>query len=70
MNAPTLTHGDILRRADENARQVLTSLVATLGMEAEIVFDDGARDVLRLTTIPAVVPMEPAALPAEETMPL
>ena len=38
----------ILRQADENTRQILTSIVAATGMEAEIVFDDGEREVLRL----------------------
>ena len=31
----------ILSQADENTRRILTSIVATTGMEAEIVFDDG-----------------------------
>ena len=31
---------DILRRADENTRMVLTSLAASMGMKAEVVFDD------------------------------
>ena len=30
---------DVLRRADENTRAVLTSLAASLGMEAEVIFD-------------------------------
>jgi hypothetical protein len=34
--------GGILHRADENTRAVLTSLAASLGMEAEIVFEDAA----------------------------
>ena len=38
----------ILSQADENARQILTSIVAATGMEAEVVFDDGEREVLRL----------------------
>lgn len=38
------TKGDILRRADENARAVLTSLAASLGMEAEVIFDDRDTD--------------------------
>lgn len=40
----------ILSQADENARRILTSIVATTGMEAEIVFDDGEGEVLRLET--------------------
>jgi hypothetical protein len=31
---------DILRRADENTRLVLTALAASTGMEAEVIFDD------------------------------
>jgi hypothetical protein len=31
---------DILRRADENTRAILTTLVASMGLEAEIIFDD------------------------------
>jgi hypothetical protein len=38
---------DILRRADENTRTVLVSLVASLGMEAEVIFDDREADVIR-----------------------
>jgi hypothetical protein len=38
----------ILRRADENTRTVLASLVASLGMEAEVIFDDGEADVVRI----------------------
>jgi hypothetical protein len=38
---------DILRRADENTRTVLTSLAASLGMEAEVIFDDREADVVR-----------------------
>ena len=40
----------ILSQADENTRRILTSIVATTGMEAEIVFDDGEGEVLRLGT--------------------
>ena len=40
----------ILNQADENTRRILTSIVATTGMEAEIVFDDGEGEVLRLET--------------------
>ena len=40
----------ILSQADENTRRILTSIVATTGMEAEIVFDDGESEVLRLET--------------------
>ena len=40
----------ILSQADENTRRILTSIVAATGMEAEIVFDDGKGEVLRLET--------------------
>ena len=40
----------ILNQADENTRRILTSIVAATGMEAEIVFDDGEGEVLRLET--------------------
>ena len=40
----------ILNQADENTRRILTSIVAATGMEAEIVFDDGEGEVLRLGT--------------------
>ena len=40
----------ILSQADENTRRILTSIVAATGMEAEIVFDDGEGEVLRLGT--------------------
>ena len=40
----------ILSQADENTRRILTSIVATTDMEAEIVFDDGEGEVLRLET--------------------
>ena len=50
----------ILQQADENARQILTSIVAATGMEPEIVFDDGEREVLRLGT-PASAGSEKAA---------
>ena len=41
----------ILNQADENTRRILTSIVAATGMEAEIVFDDGEGEVLRLGTL-------------------
>jgi hypothetical protein len=46
---------DILRRADENTRTVLASLAASLGMEAEVIFDDREMDVVRVLS-PACVP--------------
>ena len=50
--------GDILRRADENTRAVLTSLAASLGMEAEVIFDDRDREEIHLVqdiVLPVVV---------------
>ncbi len=41
----------ILNQADENTRRILTSIVAATGMEAEIVFDDGEGEFLRLGTL-------------------
>jgi hypothetical protein len=40
---------DILRRADENTRTVLASLVTSLGMEAEVIFDDRETDIVRVS---------------------
>ena len=40
----------ILSHADENTRRILTSIVAATGMEAEVVFDDGEGEVLRIGT--------------------
>jgi hypothetical protein len=31
---------DILRRSDENTRAILTTLANSMGMEAEVIFDD------------------------------
>ncbi|MDR3230381.1 MAG: DUF4230 domain-containing protein [Synergistaceae bacterium] len=43
--------GEILHRADENTRTVLTSLAASLGMEAEVVFEDQENDSARATVM-------------------
>ena len=51
----------ILSQADENARRILSSIVAATGMEAEIVFDDGEREVLRLGTPAVEAPEKHAA---------
>jgi hypothetical protein len=40
---------DILRRADENTRTVLASLITSLGMEAEVIFDDREADIVRVS---------------------
>ena len=47
---------DILRRADENTRIVLTSLAVSLGMEAEVIFDD--RDAGAVQAVPVAVDSE------------
>jgi len=38
--------GDILRRADENTRTILMSLAASLGMDADVVFDYSNAEVV------------------------
>jgi hypothetical protein len=58
--------GDILRRADENTRMVLMSLAASLGMEAEVIFE-AEGDVARGVSVEtAPLKAEPAALSALE----
>ena len=47
---------DILRSADENTRNILASLVASLGMEAEVIFDDRETNILRPLSLPSVEP--------------
>lgn len=49
---------DILHRADENTRLILTSLAASMGMEAEVIFDDQEGEVLRVTSMDRVSPIE------------
>ena len=51
---------DILHRADENTRLILRSLAASLGMEAEVIFDD----IDAGAVIPAPVKQAPASLNA------
>ena len=41
---------NILRRADENAREFLKSFAGMLGMDAEVVFDDQDSEAITLTT--------------------
>ena len=60
--------GDILRRADENTRQILTALIAATGMEAEVVFDDGTRNILRPEAIKTIRPIQDLQ-PIQHTQP-
>lgn len=48
---------DILHRTDENTRLILSALAASMGMEAEVVFDDQEKDVVRLTAMDRVSPV-------------
>ncbi len=48
---------DILHRTDENTRLILSALAASLGMEAEVVFDDQEKDVIHLTAMDQVSPI-------------
>lgn len=48
---------DILHRADENTRLILSALAASLGMEAEVVFDDQESDIVRVTSMDRVSPI-------------
>jgi len=57
--------GDLLRRANENTRMVLTSLAASLGMEAEVVFEGQEEDSPRTTVMDQV--LSTPELPAEVT---
>ena len=61
-----ITHGDsdILRRADENTRAILTSLAASLGMEAEVTFLDSDAEAVK----PISAGQAAAALESEPTM--
>ncbi|MDR1377509.1 MAG: DUF4230 domain-containing protein [Synergistaceae bacterium] len=54
---------DILRRADENTRAVLTSLAASLGMIAEVVFDQ-EEEVLHVSA-PTDPELEPSLVSGE-----
>jgi len=70
-------NGDILRRSDENTRAILTSLAASVGMEAEVIFDDGDTEVIKPEpatetdavpeSIPAMEAIEPEAMAAANT---
>jgi hypothetical protein len=58
-------HSDILRRADENTRLVLTALAASMSMEAEVIFDDqDAAEIVRVT--PSIADFRPENAPARE----
>jgi len=57
-------NSDILHRADENTRAILTSLAASLGMEAEVIFDDKDAEVVK----PISAGQTAAALESEPTM--
>ncbi|MDR2175695.1 MAG: DUF4230 domain-containing protein [Synergistaceae bacterium] len=46
---------DILRRADENTRLVLTALAASMNMEAEVIFDDQDVKIVRTPSLPEPV---------------
>ena len=54
---------DILSRADENTRVVLTSLAASLGMEAEVIFDDHDTE----TAIPTLTEQDTTVVAALES---
>ncbi|MDR1873405.1 MAG: DUF4230 domain-containing protein [Synergistaceae bacterium] len=43
--------GDILHRADENTRMVLMSMAASLGMEAEVIFEECEDDSRRVPVL-------------------
>jgi hypothetical protein len=55
---------DILRRADENTRLVLTALAASMSMEAEVIFDDQDAEIVR------AAPMSAAPLPESFPIPI
>jgi len=59
-------NSDILRRADENTRSVLTALAASLGMEAEVIFDDRGTPMVAPAeqTVPVVADSKPIAVEA------
>ena len=42
---------DILRRADDNTRMILATMAASSGVEAEIIFDDQDKNILRATRV-------------------
>jgi len=58
-------NGDILRRADENTRAILTSLAASLGMEAEVAFDYSDAGIV--TAQPVLLEAEPVIADSEPT---
>lgn len=63
--------GDILRRADENARLVLLSLAASLGLEAEVLFEDEERESEACgTVLNRVLPIAKTAAGVSENLSL
>ncbi|MDR1730680.1 MAG: DUF4230 domain-containing protein [Synergistaceae bacterium] len=62
--------GDLLSRADDNLRMILTSLAASLGMEAEVTFE-GDETTPRPTVMDRVLPLpsERAEVPAVPAVP-
>ncbi|GHS92776.1 hypothetical protein AGMMS50276_01440 [Synergistales bacterium] len=50
---------DILRRADENTSMVLTTMAASFGVEAEIIFDDQDKNIMRPTRISDLLRADP-----------
>ena len=48
---------DILHRADENTRLILSALAASMGMEAEVVFDDQESNIVRTTAMDRPTPI-------------
>jgi hypothetical protein len=57
---------DILRRADENTRLVLTALAASMSMEAEVIFDDQDSQILHAAPLLESAPAEIAPVKEEE----
>jgi hypothetical protein len=42
---------DILHRADDNTRSILSSIALSMGIEAEVIFDDGQECIVHLSSI-------------------
>ena len=67
---------DILRRTDENTRMVLTSLAASIGMEAEVIFDDQESEIVHAASVLASSPVgvapvvEEVQIQAEANVPM
>jgi len=54
-------YSDILRRSDENTRAILTSLAASVGMEAEVIFDGGDAEVVKPILAEETPALEPGS---------